>query len=314
MAEKSNKFVWNATFFAPNDPHLNHCGDEDGEPIFHTARTAAQRGGRFGDTEYSICQLFNITPGCFRKWNQLPRQKDQASIVISAGKTYVVGFKPQPPTNTQPPTTSLPDPKPEPLPTPVPAPPTSQSRRRMPREWEVSDACLAYMHSWERPPLVNGRISGRVFRDTKGSLTIGFGHFIPDHERPRWAAYDPELGGTQELTMAQMQQLFKEDVERLAVNDLVRRIFVPLRQHEFDALVDFIFHRGAGAFRLSGLENYINSVRDGNFDESTIRDCFMLYAFWFNNQTQQWEYVEGFAKRRREEINMFMRGEYTLHR
>ncbi|MCB0621657.1 MAG: lysozyme, partial [Saprospiraceae bacterium] len=158
-----------------------------------------------------------------------------------------------------------------------------------------------------------GRISGQVFRDTKGSLTIGYGHYIKEEEKWNWAAYDPEQGGTRELSIAEMEALFRQDVQRLAEADVKKRFSVPLLQQEYDALVDFTFHRGAGALRDSDLEGYINSVPDGNFDYGVIQDNFMKYAFWFNRNTNQWEYVEGFAKRRREEIDMFRYGRYTLH-
>lgn len=307
MAEN---FTWNQTFHGANDPHLEHCGSTDGEPIYHKARTSAERqreepNVRVGDTEFSICKKFNITPGCFRKWNNLPRQSVQATVTISAGKTYIVGYKAKPAVVTPPPPPVV-----KPAPTPVPPP---SATRMYPTQLSTSEACLAYMRSWERPPKVNGVLTGKVFRDTKGSLTIGFGHFIKEEERPRWAAYDPEMGGTQELSMGQMEALFHEDVARLAEADIKRRIYTRLLQHEYDALVDFVFHRGAGALFQSGLQNYINSRPNGDFDYGEIQDCFMLYAFWFNPATSEWEYNAGFEKRRREEINMFRYGQYTLH-
>ncbi|MBK6905474.1 MAG: LysM peptidoglycan-binding domain-containing protein [Saprospirales bacterium] len=311
----ADNFTWNQTFHGAGDPRLEHCGSTDGEPIAHRARTVAERqreepGVRVGDTEFSICKKFNITPGCFRKWNNLPRQTEQPTLTISAGKAYIVGYK------AKPPTTVTPSPVVVPPPVVVVPPPTTQGSadRRSPLQIFTSEPCLAYMRSWERPPLVNGQITGKVFRDTKGSLTIGFGHFIKPEERLRWAAYDPEQGGTLELTMLQMEALFREDVARLAEADLKKRILVPLRQHEYDALADFIFHRGAGALLQSGLQNYINSKPNGNFDYGEIQDCFMLYAFWFNPTTSQWEYNAGFESRRREEIDMFRYGKYTLHR
>ncbi|MCB0644068.1 MAG: hypothetical protein KDC44_20625, partial [Phaeodactylibacter sp.] len=171
-----------------------------------------------------------------------------------------------------------------------------------------------YMKSWERPPLVNGQINGRVFRDTKGGLTIGYGHYIPEHEKWKWRDYDPEQGGTREMTLLDMENLFKRDVDLLAEVEIRKRFKVRLLQQEYDALVDFTFHRGGGALRESGLEGYINTISDGRYDYDKIKDQFMKYAFWFNQTTQQWEFVEGFSKRRKEEINMFQFGIYTLHR
>ncbi|MBK7410588.1 MAG: hypothetical protein IPL49_07900 [Saprospirales bacterium] len=311
----ADNFTWNQTLHGADDPRLGHCGSTDGEPISHKARTTAQRqreepGVRVGDTEYSICKRFNITPGCFRMWNGLPKQSEQATVTISAGRDYIVGYKAKPPTTVTPIPVTPPKPV-TPQPTPMPTPITGT--RRIPADLSVSEPCLAYMRSWERPPVVNGQITGKVFRDTKGSLTVGFGHFIKEEEKQPWAAYDPEQGGRQELTMAQMVDLFHADVSRLSEADIKRRIYVPLLQHEYDALVDFVFHRGAGALLQSGLQTYLNSKPNGNFDYGEIQDCFMLYAFWFNQATGQWEHNAGFEKRRWEEIDMFRYGKYTLH-
>lgn len=296
---------------------MANCGDESGHPIYHQARSKIERrrsepGARVGDTEWGICNKYNISYDCFRKWNNLPPKHVQASVVIQVGRSYIVGYQPvvQPQPQPQPQPT-WPQPQPQPTwPQPQPQP---VSRRRYAYELTVSDPCVAYMKSWERPPKVNGRISGQVFRDTKGSLTIGYGHYIKEEEKWNWAAYDPEQGGTRELSIAEMEALFRQDVQRLAEADVKKRFSVPLLQQEYDALVDFTFHRGAGALRDSDLEGYINSVPDGNFDYGVIQDNFMKYAFWFNRNTNQWEYVEGFAKRRREEIDMFRYGRYTLH-
>jgi GH24 family phage-related lysozyme (muramidase) len=297
---------------------MSNCGDESGTPIFHVARSKQQRrrdepGARVGDTEWGICNKYGITFNCFRKWNDLPNKFQQANVVIVVGKKYVVGFQDKPAvqpivvTPVQPPTTTPP-------PTEEPRPQVQPDRfRRMPSELRASQPLIAYMHSWERPPMVNGRITGQAFRDTKGSLTIGYGHWIREEDKHKWAEYDPAQGGRKSLTMAEMEDLFRQDVDRLAEADLRRMIDVKLRQHEYDAMVDFVFHRGAGSFRQSGLESYINSVPDGRFNYDIILDNLMKYAFWFNRSTQQWDWVEGFAKRRREEYDMFKNARYTLH-
>jgi len=299
-------------------------------PIYHVARNQAQRqreepNARVGDTEWGICNKYNITYAKFREWNGLPPKEIQSTITIEVGRKYIVGFKAapvvnptptpkpqpvQPPVIIQPPVVK---PTPKPPVTPTPAPPPVTNNRRWPQELRSSPPLIDYMKSWERPPLVNGQITGRVFRDTKGGLTIGYGHFIPENEKGKWRDYDPEQGGTRELTMAEMEDLFRRDVDLLAEVEIRKRFTVRLLQQEYDALVDFTFHRGGGALRESGLEGYINSVPNGNFNYDIIKDCFMKYAFWFNQATQQWEFLEGFKKRRQEEINMFQFGIYTLH-
>lgn len=296
-----------------------------GIPTYHTARSFEQRkredpNARTGDTEWSICNQYGITYYRFRLWNDLPSREAQPTLVIQVGRRYVVGYKASA----------------SPVFSPTPGRNSGMSGggsssagghtnpaggggsaaglRKMPAEWTMSQPLIDYMKSWERPPMRNGRVTGQAYRDTKGGLTIGYGRFIPEHERQKWAAYDPEQGGTRELTVAEMEAMYREDVDRLAAADLRRMIKVKLRQHEYDALIDFVFHRGAGALRDSGLEGHINARPNGDFDAATIRASFMKYAAWYDRNTGQWVANLGFEKRRKEEIDMFLNARYTLHR
>ena len=238
-----------------------------------------------------------------------PQPQPQPTPTPTPPPTVVVQPTPQPVVVPTPQPTPQPQPQPQPDPSPGP-----QTIRKWPAELRGSQRLIDYMKSWERPPMVNGQISGKVFRDTKGGLTIGYGHFIPEHEKWKWREYDPEQGGTREMTIHEMENLFKRDVDLLAEVEIRKRFKIRLLQQEYDALVDFTFHRGGGALRESGLEGYMNTIPDGRYDYNKIKDMFMKYAFWFNKATQQWEFVEGFNKRRKEEINMFQFGIYTLHR
>lgn len=316
---------FNATSFNTS-PQLEHCGDETGEPRYHVARSVRQRqvdepGAKAGDTEYSICKKYGISYGCFRKWNNLPRQKDQANVVISVGRSYVVGYQAKP---------AAPPPQPQPVaepvkpiaqpvtPAPQPKPPVITQpvdNRLLPSYLKASERCLTFIRSFERPHRdpATGQIIGRVYRDSKGNRTIGFGHYIPEDQAHLWAEYDPELGGTREMTLYEMERLFQQDVASIAEAPIRKRIMVPLRQHEYDALVDLCFHRGGRSLQDSGLQDLINRAPDGRFDYQDIEAAFMVYANWFNKNTNQWEYVEGFARRRRKEIEMFRDGIYTDH-
>ena len=42
-------------------------------------------------------------------------------------------------------------------------------------------------------------------------------------------------------------------------------VLIECARHEYDALVDFVFHRGAGALLQSGLQTYLNSKPTSNF-------------------------------------------------
>lgn len=85
--------------------------------------------------------------------------------------------------------------------------------------------------------------SATRYRDTRGLLTIGFGHLIKpgeDHSTPPI------------ITRTQAETMLRADV-REAVAAVNRLVKVPLRQSQFDALVSFVFNIGQGAFERSTL-------------------------------------------------------------
>lgn len=96
-----------------------------------------------------------------------------------------------------------------------------------------------------------------AYRDQVGVWTIGYGHTGPD--------VVPGLT----ITPAQAQALLAQDIAAAAacVNNSVT---VPLAQNEFDALVDFVFNLGTGAFESSTLLRDLNagdfSAAAGQFD------------------------------------------------
>jgi lysozyme len=85
-----------------------------------------------------------------------------------------------------------------------------------------------------------------AYQDQVGVWTIGYGH----------TGSDVTPGLT--ITQAQAQALLARDVSSAAacVNNSV---LVQLAQEEFDALVDFVFNVGAGAFRGSRLLRDLNA-------------------------------------------------------
>jgi lysozyme len=84
----------------------------------------------------------------------------------------------------------------------------------------------------------------QAYQDIKGVWTIGYGHTRGVY-----------LGQT--ITQAQAEAFLLEDVQVAvaAVNCLVT---VQLTQHEFDALVDFVFNIGETAFATSTLLRRLN--------------------------------------------------------
>lgn len=329
VTEKTYIRVNKVTLMAPPPEDNPNYGNDKLVPIYHIARNRATRqleepGTRSGDTEWAICHKHGISYDRFRSLNGLPSRHSQPSITIQVGRKYIVGYRKMPiviwtsntgnteSSPTQPP--ERPQPVTPPKPAPAPPPPVPVDSRKPASQLKASQPLIDYMKSWERPPMRHGKISGQVFRDTKGSLTIGYGHWIKEHEKHQWREYDPEQGGRKEMSIAEMEQLFKKDVDLLAEVEVRKRFRNKLRQGEYDALVDLAFHRGGGALRESGLESYMNSISNGKYNASVIKDNFMKYAFWFNKKTGEWEFVAGFQKRRKEELNMFLHGQYTLHR
>lgn len=85
-----------------------------------------------------------------------------------------------------------------------------------------------------------------AYQDQVGVWTIGYGHTGPD------------VTPLRTITMAQAQALLAQDVRSAAscVNTVVT---VKLTQQEFDALVDFVFNLGAGAFKGSTMLRWLNA-------------------------------------------------------
>ena len=88
-----------------------------------------------------------------------------------------------------------------------------------------------------------------AYPDLKGIWTIGWGHTGPE--------VVPGLVWTQ----AQADAALLKDCQN-AVDHVNRLVRVPLTQGEFDALVDFAFNAGCGAFAGSTMLKLLNS---GNY-------------------------------------------------
>jgi lysozyme len=92
---------------------------------------------------------------------------------------------------------------------------------------------------------------GKVYLDVAGFPTIGYGHRLLHPE-------SFPAGITEDLA----EHILACDVDD-AEEAVQRLVKVPLRQGQFDALVDFVFNLGAGRLAASTLLKYLNS---GNYD------------------------------------------------
>lgn len=120
-----------------------------------------------------------------------------------------------------------------------------------------------------------------AYQDQAGVWTIGYGHTGPD------------VVPGMTITSDQAQSLLMGDISGAAacVNRVVN---VPLAQPEFDALVDFVFNLGPGAFEGSTMLRLLNS---GDFTAAAA-------------EFQKWDHaggkvVAGLLRRREAEEAMF---------
>lgn len=91
----------------------------------------------------------------------------------------------------------------------------------------------------------------KAYKDTKGIWTIGIGHT------------GPEVVQGLTITREHAMVLFATDVKW--AEDAVNQVKVPLEQHQFDALVSFVFNVGASAFKRSTMLKVLNL---GNYTEA----------------------------------------------
>lgn len=103
----------------------------------------------------------------------------------------------------------------------------------------------------------------KAYRDSKGVLTIGYGHTSHVYE-----------GQTCTQEMADVWLRIDIATAEHAVNRLV---CVKLTQGEFDALVDFTFNVGVGAFSNSTLIHLLNH---GDYKDAA-------------NEFEKWDYCGG---------------------
>lgn len=120
----------------------------------------------------------------------------------------------------------------------------------------------------------------RAYKDSVGVWTCGYGHT---------RAVGPSTVCTQDLA----REWLLDDVQFAAnaVNDYVE---VTLNQHQFDALVDFVFNLGAGNFLRSSLLQLLN---EGDFEATA-------------NQFERWDkaggvVLAGLLRRRQAEKTLF---------
>jgi len=121
----------------------------------------------------------------------------------------------------------------------------------------------------------------KAYKDSAGVLTIGCGHTGPD--------VTPGLT----ITMKRAEELLAGDVATAA--DVVNKYALPCTQGQFDALTDFVFNLGEGAFLRSTL---LKKHQAGNYTGAA-------------QEFQRWIYgggraLPGLIKRRAAEAHLYL--------
>jgi lysozyme len=81
-----------------------------------------------------------------------------------------------------------------------------------------------------------------------GFKTIGYGHKIKNYEE------------FEQITPAEAHELLLQDLVKIE-RAVLRNIYIPLADYEFDALVSFTFNLGGAALQRSSLRQKLNSGR-----------------------------------------------------
>lgn len=133
-----------------------------------------------------------------------------------------------------------------------------------------------------------------LYDDPAGHCTIGYGHLV--HRGPCNGSEPAEFRAG--ITKARALQLLQEDAGTAAAA-INRSVAVPLSQHQFDALVSFVFNVGTGAFAESTLLKRLNQ---GDYDAVPGE-----LDKWVNAGGKR---LQGLVNRRAAEGRLFANGTY----
>ncbi|CAM2173789.1 lysozyme [Paraburkholderia sacchari] len=132
---------------------------------------------------------------------------------------------------------------------------------RLCKPWRISNDGIVFMAVCESGvlngtfmgmPVVDGMIL-KVYIDSKGNPTVGFGHKVLPSDNLR-------VGDTISVERARELSQSNLDEASRAIN---RRVRVPLYQYEFDALASIAFNAGAGG----GIAALVEKVNTGQYGE-----------------------------------------------
>ncbi len=164
----------------------------------------------------------------------------------------------------------------------------------------LSDQGMSFLVGWETCIL-------KPYRDQAKKLTIGIGHLLTQDELKHGILYieGDKVSWRNGITESQAYRLKRQDLRSFieAVNDRMRAI--PLRQHQFDALVIYAFNIGVHAF--CNVSSVPSNLLRGRV-ESAIESWRRWNKITVNGIRQV---SRGLTKRREAEIALFISADYS---
>lgn len=158
----------------------------------------------------------------------------------------------------------------------------------------ASQALHEYLHRREE-------FRATPYLDAAGIWTIGYGHVIRRHEKKTLT----------HLTEPQAAELARRDLEpaELYLRAISARFETPLNQHQFDAVLSFVFNVGLRAFEESTL---LKLLRVGDFAGAAAQFDRWIYITVRDAQGNAVKKTSrGLVNRRRMDRAIFERGVYA---
>ncbi|CAB3778386.1 hypothetical protein LMG28614_00604 [Paraburkholderia ultramafica] len=163
---------------------------------------------------------------------------------------------------------------------------------RIGKPWHISPRGIEFTAQWEA---FRAQMYDHDGAGGGGNTTIGYGHLVHMGTISGAPSEAPYFNG---ITEVQARQLLHHDVceaERIVNN----RIYVPLFQYEYDAIVDFIYnHR-------SHNDDFFALVNSGHYDQ--VPAAFSQYT------SAHGAHPLGLVRRRRATGRLFATGNYDAN-
>jgi len=134
---------------------------------------------------------------------------------------------------------------------------------------------------------------GHVYLDAAGLPTIGYGHLLTDMESIT-RKYEGKT-----MSESEAAELLRHDAAA-AENAIATLVRAPLEQHQFDALVLFVFNIGRAAFARSTLLRRLNRR-----EYAAVPTELARWNKVRNPKTRMLEVSHGLTRRRQWEIDLW---------